>query len=239
MSIRELRVEDERPSSPSFVVRLALVLTTGRLSGAGGCLHRLQPSRGHHHRRNTKCNRACDDGVRPRGEGKWSHLIDNEDDSPLRHLLLQVDCSITPPRMPALHQNLLAELGLLSLFSSPRDVKLLILQRFTRFFAFGGSTIVLALYLHALHISDAQIGLFMTLALVGDVVSFALTVCADGVGRRRVLMVGAGLMAASGSVLAYSGSFWLLLVAAVFGVLSPKYVVFPSLTGIKMIEKQY
>jgi MFS family permease len=125
--------------------------------------------------------------------------------------------------MPGLHHNLLAELGLFSLFFSPRDVKLLILQRFTRFFAFGGSTIVLALYLHALHLSDAQIGLFMTLALVGDVVSFALTVCADGVGRRRVLMLGAGLMAASGVVLAYSGSFWLLLLAAVVGVLSPKY----------------
>ena len=123
--------------------------------------------------------------------------------------------------MPALHQSLLAELGLLSLFSSPRDVKLLILQRFTRFFAFGGSTIVLALYLHALHVSDTQIGLFMALALVGDVVSFALTVCADGWGRRRVLMLGAGLMAASGSVLACSGSVWLLLLAAVFGVLSP------------------
>jgi MFS family permease len=126
--------------------------------------------------------------------------------------------------MSGLHHNLLAELGLLSLFSSPRDVKLLILQRFSRFFAFSGSTIILALYLHALHISDAQIGLFMTLALIGDVVSFVLTVCADGVGRRWVLILGAGLMAASGLVLAYSGSFWLLLLAAVVGVLSPKYV---------------
>lgn len=124
--------------------------------------------------------------------------------------------------MPPLHHTVLAELGLFSLFSSPRDVKLLILQRFARFFAFGGSTIVLALYLHALHISDAQIGLFMTLALVGDVVSFALALFADGVGRRRILMLGAGLMAVSGLALANSGTFWLLLVAAVVGVLSPK-----------------
>jgi predicted MFS family arabinose efflux permease len=134
--------------------------------------------------------------------------------------------------MPAIHQSILAEFGLFSLFSSPRDVKLLILQRFTRFFAFGGSTIVLALYLHALQISDAQIGLFMTLALVGDVVSFALTVCADGVGRRRVLMLGASLMAVSGLVLANSGSFWVLLVAAVVGVLSPKYIEFYALESV-------
>jgi predicted MFS family arabinose efflux permease len=124
--------------------------------------------------------------------------------------------------MPALHHRLLTEFGLFSLFSSPTDVKLLILQRFTRFFAFGGSTIILALYLHALQIPDAQIGLFMTLALVGDLVSFALTLFADGVGRRRILMLGAALMAVSGLVLANSGSFWLLLVAAVIGVLSPK-----------------
>jgi MFS family permease len=138
--------------------------------------------------------------------------------------------------MPALHRTLLAELGLFSLFSSPTDVKLLILQRFTRFFAFGGSTIILALYLHALQIHDAQIGLFMTLALVGDLVSFVLTLFADGVGRRRVLMLGAGLMAVSGLVLANSGSFWLLLVAAVIGVLSPKYVVFYSLSHLDNSE---
>ena len=37
-------------------------------------------------------------------------------------------------------------------------------------------------------------------------------------------MLGAALMATSGLVLANSGSFWVLLVAAVVGVLSPKYV---------------
>jgi predicted MFS family arabinose efflux permease len=99
------------------------------------------------------------------------------------------------------------------------------LQRFIRFFAFGGSTIVLALYLHAISMPDAQIGLFMSLTLVGDVISFGLALLADGVGRKLVLGVGALLMVMSGVVFAVTGNFWCLLVASVFGVISPKYAL--------------
>ena len=119
--------------------------------------------------------------------------------------------------------NILHELGLHSLHNSPQDTKILILQRFIRFFAFGGSTIVLALYLHAIAIPDAQIGLFMSLTLVGDVISFGLTLFADGVGRKIVLGGGALLMVMSGVVFAFTGNFWCLLAASVFGVISPKY----------------
>lgn len=125
--------------------------------------------------------------------------------------------------MAAIQNRFLAELGLISLYRSPSDVKVLILQRFVRFFAFGGSTIVLVLYLHALSIPDARIGLFMSLSLVGDLVSFALALLADGLGRKLVLTLGALLMALSGAVLASSGNYWILVAAAIFGVVSPKY----------------
>lgn len=125
--------------------------------------------------------------------------------------------------MAAIQNRFLAELGLVSLYRSPSDVKILILQRFVRFFAFGGSTIVLVLYLNALSIPDARIGLFMSLSLVGDLVSFALALFADGLGRKLVLAIGALLMAMSGVVLAISGNYWMLLAAAIFGVVSPKY----------------
>jgi MFS family permease len=127
--------------------------------------------------------------------------------------------------MAFLPLRILHELGLHSLHNSPRDTKILILQRFIRFFAFGGSTIVLALYLHAISISDTQIGLFMSLTLVGDVISFALTLLADGVGRKLVLGGGALLMVMSGVVFAVTGNFWCLLAASVFGVISPKYAL--------------
>lgn len=121
--------------------------------------------------------------------------------------------------------TILNEIGLAPLWRSPLDTKLLCAQRFVRLFAYGGSTIVLASYLSALDISDDRIGLFMTLTLIGDVlISFFLTLFADALGRKAVLLLGSALMCVSGLVFALSGNYWLLLAAAVFGVISPKFV---------------
>ena len=144
--------------------------------------------------------------------------------------------------MPSLHHRVLGELGLISLYHSPVDTKVLILQRFIRFFAFGGSTIVLALYLRALSISETRIGLFMSLALVSDVLSFFLTLFADIVGRKLVLGGAALLMTLSGVVFAVTGNYWLLLMASVVGVISPTYVsqAFPHmivLIAAEVVEK--
>jgi MFS family permease len=119
----------------------------------------------------------------------------------------------------------LEELGLISLWTSPFDTKLLCAQRFVRLFAYGSSTLILVLYLSALEISKAKIGLFMTLTLVGDtVLSFVFTIFADSLGRKAVLILGAILMIAAGVIFALFGNYWVLLVAAVIGVISPKYV---------------
>lgn len=119
-----------------------------------------------------------------------------------------------------------AELGLDSILNSSRDTKLLCLQRFVRLFAYGASTLILALYLSSLGISDARIGLFMTLTLLGDVViSFGLTLFADGLGRRRTMVAGSALMSASGAIFALNGNYWVLVAASIFGVISPRYIV--------------
>ncbi|KAJ5611508.1 hypothetical protein N7528_008613 [Penicillium herquei] len=116
----------------------------------------------------------------------------------------------------------LNELGLVTMWNSSRDVKYLCAQRFVRLFAYGGSTLILVSYLSAIGIPDDGIGLFMTLTLVGDVViSFFLTLFADAMGRKAVLSLGSLMMAASGIVFALSGNYWVLLAAAVFGVISP------------------
>lgn len=89
-------------------------------------------------------------------------------------------------------------------------------------FAYGSSTLILALYFSALGHSDTQIGLFMALTLVGDVlISLALTFVADALGRRRILLIGSLLMTCSGGVFATTSSYWYLLLAAVVGVISP------------------
>ncbi|PYH88491.1 MFS transporter [Aspergillus ellipticus CBS 707.79] len=130
--------------------------------------------------------------------------------------------SPTPSRGMSLHSKILTELGLGSVWQSPRDVKLLCAQRFVRLFAYGGSTLILASYLSALDISDEHIGLFMTLTLIGDVaISFLLTLFADAMGRRAVLALGSALMVGSGLIFGTVGNYWILLAAAVFGVISP------------------
>ncbi|KAK5275391.1 hypothetical protein LTR40_013109, partial [Exophiala xenobiotica] len=113
---------------------------------------------------------------------------------------------------------LLKELGLVTLFHASADTKILILQRFVRLFAYGGSTLILASYLSDLGISDTRIGLFMTLTLVGDVlISFCLTLIADQLGRRWILVLGAALMSVAGIVFGLSGNYWVLLAGAIVG----------------------
>jgi predicted MFS family arabinose efflux permease len=64
----------------------------------------------------------------------------------------------------------------------------------------------------------------MTLTLLGDVViSLLLTAVADAVGRRKMLAFGSLLMVASGVIFATRSEYWLLVVASVLGVISPRY----------------
>ena len=125
-------------------------------------------------------------------------------------------------------RRVLSELGLTTLYHSKPSAKILILGRFVRLYAYGGSTLILVAYLSRLGHADTLIGLFMTLTLVGDIViSFFLTLVADALGRRRVLALGATLMAGSGVVFALTGKYWLLLLAAIIGVISPRFVPLP------------
>jgi len=124
-----------------------------------------------------------------------------------------------------LWKTLSKESGATTIFASSRDTKLLCLQRFVRLFAYGISFLILVHFLANLGINDARIGLFMTLTLLGDVViSFCLTLITDKVGRRSVLAAGAGLMAMSGVVFSLSENYWILVLASVVGVISPRFV---------------
>ncbi len=68
----------------------------------------------------------------------------------------------------------------------------------------------------------SQIGLLLTLTLIGDtLVSLALTTWADRIGRRRVLIAGAALMAGAGLAFAFTRALWLLVLAGTIGVISP------------------
>jgi MFS family permease len=103
-----------------------------------------------------------------------------------------------------------------------RDARLLFLARAVRMFGYGALGVILVLYLAEAGLGAGEIGLLLTLTLVGDtVISLLLTTHADRIGRRRTLVIGALLMAGAGVVFAGSTAFVVLLVAATLGVLSP------------------
>jgi MFS family permease len=102
------------------------------------------------------------------------------------------------------------------------DVALLFATRMLRMFGYGFLAVVLVLYLVAIGLSGAEVGLLLGLTLLGDAaVSLWLTTHADRIGRRRVLVAGAILMLLAGLAFAATPVFVVLLVAAVLGVLSP------------------
>ena len=103
-----------------------------------------------------------------------------------------------------------------------RDGWLLFATRCSRMFAYGLLSVVLVLYLVELGLKEWEVGLLLSLTLVGDtVISLWLTTTADRFGRRRTLILGALLMVLDGIVFVSTGNFFLLVVAATVGVISP------------------
>lgn len=103
-----------------------------------------------------------------------------------------------------------------------RDVALLFVARSLRMFGYGFLAVVLVLYLDALGLSGGEVGLLLTLTLLGDAaISLWLTTHADRLGRRRVLVAGAALMLVAGLVFAGTPGYVVLVVAATLGVISP------------------
>ncbi len=103
-----------------------------------------------------------------------------------------------------------------------RDGRLLFAARIARMFGYGSIAVILVLYLARLGLDGVAIGLVLSLTLAGDtLISLWLTTHADRLGRRRILLIGAVLMAIAGVVFAATDAFALLLVAATIGVISP------------------
>src|SRR5712664_2503377 len=103
-----------------------------------------------------------------------------------------------------------------------RDAWLLFVTRFARLFAYGSLSVILVFYLLGLGLTEVESGLVLTLTLAGDVVvSLLLTTRADRVGRRRMLVIGAILMAAAGLAFASTRNLFFLILAGTIGDISP------------------
>ena len=111
---------------------------------------------------------------------------------------------------------------IVSLRGLTRDGRLLFLTRVLRMFSYGALAVVLVLYLASLGLDPLTIGAILTLSLIGDtLISLWLTTNADRLGRRRVLIAGAALMAIAGVAFALTSVVALLILAATIGVISP------------------
>ena len=106
--------------------------------------------------------------------------------------------------------------------TTKRDTTLLFATRITRLFAYGFLSVVIALYLSQVGLTEAQIGLLFSLTLAGDAsVTLWITTTADRLGRRRMLILGALLMILAGGVFLLTRNAILLTLAAIVGVISP------------------
>ena len=71
-------------------------------------------------------------------------------------------------------------------------------------------------------IDRAALGVVLSMELMGMALgSIVLGGVADRIGRRRMLIIGAALMAGAGLAFASTGSFLLLAIAGTIGVISP------------------
>ena len=103
-----------------------------------------------------------------------------------------------------------------------RDGWLLFAASGVRNFAYSALSVALGPYLASLGLEPAGIGAIFTAALGGSAVMTVLvTLVADRVGRRRVLLAGAALMAAGGATFALTRDPLLLAVTAALAGINP------------------
>jgi MFS family permease len=119
-----------------------------------------------------------------------------------------------------------------AVFRPDAQIRLLFTTRIVRLFCYGFLSVVLALYLAQIGLSETTIGLLFTLTLFGDAgISLWLTTSADRFGRRRTLIIGALLMIGAGVVFILTRNPILLMAAAIIGVISPSgYEIGPFLS---------
>lgn len=105
----------------------------------------------------------------------------------------------------------------------PRDGYILFTTRFLRLFSYGCMSVVLFLYLKEVGINDEKVGALFTCTLIGDlIISLYLTTHADEkIGRKRTLLISAVLKILAGVVFGITGDFVILLLAGIFGVITP------------------
>jgi MFS family permease len=102
-----------------------------------------------------------------------------------------------------------------------KDGKLLLAARTIRTFGYGFLSVVLAIYLKLIGFGDLYIGLILTATLINSVIFTVIaSFYADRIGRRKILIVYAGLMSLSGSIFFVTTNYIALIASAFIGTIN-------------------
>jgi MFS family permease len=102
-----------------------------------------------------------------------------------------------------------------------RDGKLLFTARILRAFAYGFLSIILAIYLKSIGFSEILVGILLSVTLVNSVIfTLFASFYADRIGRRKILMIYAALMALSGFIFVLTSNYLALIAAALIGTIN-------------------
>lgn len=115
-----------------------------------------------------------------------------------------------------------------------RDGKLLLAANIARMFGFGFLSIILAIYLTHAGYNELYTGIIITATLVsGSFFTLFASIYGDRIGRRKTLMIFAGLMSISGAIFALTTDYYLLLLAALIGFINPTGVNFGAFVSVE------
>jgi MFS family permease len=102
-----------------------------------------------------------------------------------------------------------------------RDGKLLLTARIVRTFSYGFLSIILAIYLKLMGFNEIFIGLVLTATLVNSVIfNLFASFYADKIGRKKILIIYAILMAISGAIFLVTNNYVALIASALIGTIN-------------------
>lgn len=101
------------------------------------------------------------------------------------------------------------------------DGKLLISARIIRMFSYGFLSVILAIYLNQIGFNEFLIGIILSATLANSVIfNLFSSFFADRIGRRKILIVYAALMAVSGGIFLLTENYVVLITAAFIGTIN-------------------
>jgi MFS family permease len=102
-----------------------------------------------------------------------------------------------------------------------RDGKLLLTARIVRTFSYGFLSIILAIYLKLMGFNEIFIGILLTATLVNSVIfNLFASFYADKIGRKKILIIYAILMAISGAIFLVTNNYVALIASALIGTIN-------------------